>query len=68
MVLWMTGNPQYTNYEPYGEQPVHIQIWFRESARPAVQKLIADLQALAETAPNKSLNRGGRSGRNQMER
>ena len=47
-VLWMTGNPSYTYYQPKGEQPLHIQIWFRESARPAVQQLIEDLQSLPD--------------------
>ena len=45
-VLWMWANPTYTYYNPSGEQPFHFQLWFHEEARPKVQQLIKDLEAM----------------------
>lgn len=47
-VWYMTGNPQYVHYEPSGEQPLHLNIWFDRSVKPKVQQLIADLESLAQ--------------------
>jgi len=46
-VLHATGNPQYVDFELSGDQPLHLQLWFRESAKTDVQQLIKDLEALA---------------------
>ncbi len=46
-VLFATGNAQYVDYKPSGDQPLHLQLWFRESAKPDVQQLIKDLEGLA---------------------
>ncbi len=47
-VWYMIGNPQYVAYKPSGEQPLHLSIWFEESASAKVQQLIADLEMLAK--------------------
>ena len=47
-VLFATGNALYVDYKPTGDQPLHLQLWFRESAKPDVQQLIKDLEGLAK--------------------
>ena len=46
-ILYATGNPSYTDYGPSGEQPLHLQVWFRPRAKASVQELIRKLEALA---------------------
>ncbi len=58
-VLYATGNPQYVDYELSGDQPLHLQLWFREPAKIDVQRLIKDLEALARDDKTSSSPMGG---------
>jgi hypothetical protein len=49
-VLHATGNPTYTDYKVTGEQPLHLGLWFRSSAKPDVQQLIRVLEQVAKVA------------------
>ncbi|MBX9654296.1 hypothetical protein K2Y11_11830 [bacterium] len=55
IIYWIQehGGP---DYKTSGKQPLHFRIWFRESAKPAVQQMIKDVEALAKTE-SKSSNR-----------
>ena len=46
-ILFATGNPEYVDYAPSGESPLHLQLWFKESAKADVQQLIRELETLA---------------------
>jgi len=46
-ILFATGNPESVDYKPSGEPPLHLQLWFKESAKPDVQQLIEELETLA---------------------
>lgn len=46
-ILYATGNPEYTYYQTSGAQPLHLNLWFKESARTEVRQLIEELEALA---------------------
>lgn len=43
--LFTVLNPQYTAYTPVGEQPLHVMLWFVESATPDVQRLFKELES-----------------------
>jgi hypothetical protein len=45
-ILHALGNPTYTAFAPSGTAPLHLQLWFRESATATVQQLIQDLEHL----------------------
>lgn len=46
-MLYATGNPDYVDYKPSGESPLHLQLWFKKSAKADVQRLIRELETLA---------------------
>ena len=46
-ILYATGNPEYVDYKPSGEPPLHLTLWFKQSAKPDVQQLITELESLA---------------------
>jgi len=46
-IPYATGNPQYTDFKPTGTSPLHLKIWFKESAIADIQRLITELEALA---------------------
>jgi hypothetical protein len=45
-IIHGTANPEYTHYQPTGDQVFHMSLWFKPSARPVVQNLIKQLEAL----------------------
>ncbi len=42
-IVFAFGNPSCVGFEPQGEQPLHINMWFKPSASVDVQQLIHDL-------------------------
>ncbi len=46
-ILYLIGNPEWVDYAPSGEAPMHFALWFKPGAKSAVQQLIKDLEALA---------------------
>jgi hypothetical protein len=50
-IVHATGNPQYTSVPIKGRQPLHLNIWFKPAASPAVEQLISDLEALGDGEP-----------------
>lgn len=50
-IVYAEGNPSSVDFKPTGDQPLHLQLWFRKSATPKIQELIRQLEALPkETA------------------
>ena len=47
-IVYATANPEYVAYKPTGDVPLHLQLWFTESAAADVQQLIAELESLPE--------------------
>lgn len=45
-IVFAVGNPSYRDLNPRGEQPLHINLWFRESATRDVVRLISDIDCL----------------------
>lgn len=52
-IIHALGNSEYADYQIAGDQPMHLQLWFRPKARPLVQQLIKELESRFST---KSLN------------
>jgi hypothetical protein len=48
-ILFASGNPEYTDYQPSGNAPLHLQLWFKKNVKGDVQQLIKDLETLATT-------------------
>jgi hypothetical protein len=51
-IVFATGNPEYVDYEPAGESPLHLQLWFKASGKADVQQLIKELETLAALGDN----------------
>jgi hypothetical protein len=43
-IVYATGNPSYTAFKPAGTQPLHLNLWFRDSDQAVVQTLIRELE------------------------
>jgi hypothetical protein len=43
-IVYITGNPSYTAFTPAGTQPLHLNIWFRDSDQGVVQAMIRELE------------------------
>lgn len=43
-IVYATGNPSYTAFTPAGTQPLHLNIWFRDTDRGVVQSLVRELE------------------------
>ena len=43
-IVYISGNPSYTAFTPAGTQPLHLNIWYRDSDAPVVQTLIRELE------------------------
>jgi len=43
-IVYALGNPSYTAFPTKGQQPLHLNIWFREASEPVVQQLISELE------------------------
>jgi hypothetical protein len=43
-IVYITGNPSYTQFKPAGAQPLHLNIWFRDADVAVVQTLIRELE------------------------
>ena len=48
-IIYAIGNPEYTDYRFAGSPPIHLKLWFRESAKPTVKQLIQELEQLAQS-------------------
>lgn len=46
-IVRATGNLDYGNNKPPGDPPLHLNLWFKESGREDVQRLIKELEDLA---------------------
>lgn len=46
-ILYAMGNREYVDYKPSGESPLHLQLWFKKSAKADIQQLINELETLA---------------------
>lgn len=46
-IVFITGNPSYTAFRLRGQQPLHLNIWFRDADQSVVQDLIAELEGKA---------------------
>ena len=44
-IVEASGNPEYVAYTTTGQQPLHLQLWFRKTAADDVQQLIKGLEA-----------------------
>ena len=47
-IVYITGNPSYGAFKIGGQQPLHLNIWYRDADLPAVQSLVAELEASAQ--------------------
>ena len=45
-IVYFEGNVTYQAYPTSGEQPLQLKIWFKDSAKADVQKMIKDIEAL----------------------
>ena len=45
-IIYSVGNPEYVDYKITGTPPLHLKLWFRDSAKPLVQQLIKELEQL----------------------
>jgi hypothetical protein len=48
-IVYITGNPSYA-LKPTGDQPLHLNIWFKGADQPVVQSLIRELEEAARSA------------------
>ena len=42
--MYGTKNVAYSDFPVKGEQPLHLNLWFKKSAKAAVQQLIKELE------------------------
>jgi hypothetical protein len=47
-IVYITGNPSYTALKPNGDQPLHLNIWFRDADQSVVQNLIKELEGTSQ--------------------
>lgn len=45
-IVYISGNPSSTTFTPAGAQPLHLNIWYRESDASVVQTLIRELEGM----------------------
>ena len=45
-IVHVTGDPRYTAFPTKEEQPLHLNIWFRDTSEPVVQQLISELEEM----------------------
>lgn len=45
-IIYAEGNPSYVDFRPTGPQPLHLNLWFRESAADDVRQLIQNVESL----------------------
>lgn len=43
-IIYIIGNPSYTTFTLAGTQPLHLNIWFKESDASVVQTLVRELE------------------------
>jgi hypothetical protein len=48
-IIYTTGNPQYVDFKPNGTQPLHVQLWYRPSAKDRVRDLVERINSLSES-------------------
>jgi len=48
-IVYITGSPSYA-FKPTGDQPLHLNIWFKGADQPVVQSLIRELEEAARSA------------------
>lgn len=44
--IYMSSNPSHSQFTTKGEQPLHLNIWFKDSAKSDVQQLIKTLEEM----------------------
>lgn len=44
-IVFATSNPTYTRFPVSGDQPLHLQLWFRPSSHNTVRELIESLES-----------------------
>jgi hypothetical protein len=49
-IIFAIGNQEYVDYKPSGEPPLHLNLWFKASAKADVQRLITELEELESVA------------------
>jgi hypothetical protein len=49
-IVYITGSPSYAAFKPTGDQPLHLNIWFKAADQPIVQSLIRELEEPARSA------------------
>lgn len=57
-VVYASGNHSYVDFKPSGDQPLHLDFWFKKTAKPDIQKLIVELEALAADGQTQSTKPG----------
>jgi hypothetical protein len=57
-IVYITGNPSYT-IQPGGDQPLHLNIWFRKASEPVIQALVRELEEAAGSGSPTTHSRGG---------
>jgi hypothetical protein len=57
-IIYVTGNPSYTAFKPSGEQPLHLNLWFKDADQSVIQTLIRELEETSRTGsqPNGPAN------------
>ena len=53
-IIEATGNPEYREFKTAGVQPLHINLWFTDEAKPQVKKLISELESFSDEEPKTS--------------
>ena len=44
-IVYITGNPSYTAFSVVGQQPLHLNIWYRDTDQAVVQTMVAELES-----------------------
>lgn len=44
-IIFATSNPSYAAFQPLGQQALHLNIWFKESAKSDIQQLFRELES-----------------------
>ncbi len=44
-VVYISGNPSYAEYTPCGIQPIHLNIWYKNSNHSMIRSLITELES-----------------------
>ena len=45
-IVYAAGNVEYVQFKPKGDMPLHLKIWYKESAIASIKKLFNELENL----------------------